>query len=71
MTQASNNVTDSAIKLFWTLLFSLGPAILLGMDFGLSVGLGYFVIAAVVISVHYDAQDVRKAVQQLTQNRQA
>ena len=42
MAHASDDLIGIAVKLFWTILFSLVPAVLLGMDFGLSVGIGYF-----------------------------
>jgi len=52
-------------RLLWTILFSLVPAVLLGMDFGFSVGLGYFVIAAAILSIGYDVQEARDAAQQI------
>jgi hypothetical protein len=71
VTHTSNDLIGIAVKLFWTILFSLVPAVLLGMDFGLSVGIGYFVVAAAVLSVHYDVQDTRKAVQQIAKSDQS
>ena len=65
MAHTSEDLIGTAAKLFWTILFSLVPAVLLGMDFGLSVGIGYFVVAAAVLSLHYDVQDTRKAVQKI------
>ncbi|WP_129135520.1 hypothetical protein [Luteimonas sp. YGD11-2] len=71
MTHTSNDLLGVAIKLFWTILFSLVPAVLLGMDFGFSVGIGYFVVTAAILSVHYDVQDTRKAVQEIAKGRQS
>ena len=65
MTHLSDELIGVFAKLFWTLLFALIPAVLLGIDFGLPVGVGYFVVAAALLSVHYDVQDTRKTVQQL------
>lgn len=70
MTHTPDDLIGIAIKLFWTILFSAVPAVLLGIDFGLSVGIGYFVIAAAVLSLYYDAQDIRKAAQLIAKRSQ-
>jgi hypothetical protein len=71
VTQPYDDLIDIAVRLFWTILFSLVPAVLLGVDFGWSIGIGYFVVAAALLSVHYDAQDIRKAIQQIAKSRQS
>jgi hypothetical protein len=71
VTHPSSDLIGMIAKVFWTILFALVPAVLLGTDFGLSVGVGYFVITAAVLSVHYDVQDTRKAVQQIAKDNQS
>ena len=71
MTQKASGLIDDISKFFWTISFALVPAVLLGMDFGFSVGIGYFVVAGSILSIHYDVQDIRKVVEQSTKYNQS
>jgi hypothetical protein len=65
MNDARSDLIAAIVKLFWTVLVSIVPAVMLGNDFGLSVGVGYFVIAAAIVSIQYDAKDMREELRKL------
>lgn len=71
MNQSNFVLFEILMKIFWILVASVVPALMLARDYGTSVGVAFFVLAGALMSIHYDVQDILKVVKKSVETDQS